>query len=148
MADDASNTAQGTPTGGDQQSTKPRSFAAVWLTIKNIGADVSKLATLYIQLAKTELRSSAKALGIGIAMSIIAIGLILLAAIFLLIGLAYALAAAGLPTWAGFLIVGGVVLLAVGTLALLAKVQFSRVTLPDRTIAAINDLIPKSDSDA
>ena len=116
---------------------RPRSFMMAWANAKTIATDINTLVRLYVQLAKTELRSSAKALGLAIAMSLVAIGLILLAALFLLIALAYVLVAIGLPAWAGFLIVAGAVLVIVAVLGLLAKSQFKKVTLPDRTLAAL-----------
>lgn len=121
------------------ERARSRSLTAAWANIKDIGTDINTLVRLYVQLAKTELRSSAKALGFALALSLVAIGLILLASLFALIAVAYGLVALGLPTWAGFLIVSGGVLIAVVTLALVAKSQFKKVTLPDRTLAALSD---------
>lgn len=128
-------------------SAGPRSLSAAWASIRAIGADATTLLKLYVELAKTEMRASAKALGVGIGLSLIAIGLILLAAIFILIGAAYLINSAGLPLWAGFLIVGGGVFIVVAILAVMAKWQFGKVTLPDRTIAALSELTAEPSPD-
>ena len=94
----------------------------------------------FAQLARAEIIVSAKALGMGIALSLLAVGLGLLAAIFLMIALAYALVALGLPAWLAFLIVGFVLLLVIATLVLIARRQFKTVTLPNRTLAMLDEI--------
>ena len=94
----------------------------------------------FVQLARTEIIFSAKALGTGIVLSLLAVGLGLLTAIFLMVALAYGLVALGLPAWAAFLVVAGVLLLAIGALALVAGRKFKAVTLPNRTLAMLDEI--------
>ena len=144
MTADSTGSADTTGTGADRG--RARSFMGAWENARTIATDINTLVRLYVQLAKTELRSSAKALGLAVAMSLVAIGLVLLASLFLLIALAYGLIAIGLPAWAGFLIIAGAVLVMVAVLGLIAKQQFKKVTLPDRTLAALNPSVGSSAS--
>lgn len=91
-------------------------------------------------LARAEIIVSAKALGIGIALALVAVGLTLLAAIFLMIALAYFLVFLGLPAWAAFLIVAVMVLIVIVILALIARKQFTTVSLPTRTLAMLDEI--------
>ncbi|MBU6213335.1 MAG: phage holin family protein [Actinomycetales bacterium] len=94
----------------------------------------------FVELARTEIIYSAKALGTGIVLSLLAVGLGLLTAIFLMVALAYGLVALGLPAWAAFLVVAGVLLLAIGALAFVAGRKFKAVTLPNRTLAMLDEI--------
>lgn len=91
-------------------------------------------------LARAEIIVSAKALGTGIALALVAVGLTLLAAIFLMIALAYFLVFLGLPAWAAFLIVAVMVLIVIVILALIARKQFTTVSLPTRTLAMLDEI--------
>lgn len=91
-------------------------------------------------LARAEIVVSAKALGTGIALALLVVGLTLLAAIFLMIALAYGLVYLGLPAWAAFLIVAVAVLVVIAVLALIARKQFKTVTLPTRTLAMLDEI--------
>ncbi|NDB17762.1 MAG: phage holin family protein [Actinobacteria bacterium] len=94
----------------------------------------------YVELLRAELSASAKALGLGLAFAVVAVGLTLLAAIFVLVAAALGITALGLPMWLSFLIVGVATLLIVTGLALAAKSRFKKVTLPMRTLAVLDEL--------
>lgn len=102
--------------------------------------DIRDVFRGYVELLRAELAASGKALGLGIAFAALATGLTLLSAIFLMVAAALGIYALGLPLWASFLIIGVVVLLVVAGLVLAAKRRFKDVTLPNRTLAVLEDL--------
>jgi hypothetical protein len=105
--------------------------------IADASADVSALLRNEIELAKTELRFSVKAGGIGAALLVVALYLLLLASILLSIAFAYLLVMAGLdPAWA-FLIVFGAYVLLAGLLAFGAIRKFKKIRAPAQTIEAV-----------
>ncbi|NBO46100.1 MAG: hypothetical protein EBU85_03670 [Actinobacteria bacterium] len=91
-------------------------------------------------LARAEIIVSAKALGTGVVLALLVVGLTLLAAIFLMIALAYGLVFLGLPAWLAFLIVAVMVLIVIVVLAMIARKQFKTVTLPTRTLAMLDEI--------
>ncbi|MGH3458255.1 phage holin family protein [Aeromicrobium sp.] len=102
--------------------------------------DISALVHSEIALAKSELRFSAKAGGIGAAMFVVAGFLGLLITIMLSIAFAYFLVMAGLdPAWA-FLIVAGTYLLLAGLLILLGVVMIKKVKAPTKTITTAKEI--------
>lgn len=104
--------------------------------------DLSSIVRGEIALAKTEIKADALKAGMGGGLlaaaglfSLYALGLLLFAA-------AYALVAAGLPTWLGFLIIGAFLLVVAGVLGLLAKRALSKIQgKPERTIRNAQDTI-------
>jgi len=109
--------------------------------IKDIRGDVQLLVNDQVELAKSELTPSAKEAGIGGGMlggagyfGINALTLIYIAA-------ALGLAALGLPYWAGFLIVAGVLLVIAAVLALIGRSRLKKVTPPEKTIANAQALV-------
>ena len=109
------------------------------LLVPRLLNDLRDVLRGYVELLRAELAASAKALGLGLAFAVVAIGLILLASIFVLVAAALGIAALGLPLWLSFLIVGVAILLIVGGLALAAKRHFKKVTVPMRTLAVFDD---------
>jgi Putative Actinobacterial Holin-X, holin superfamily III len=97
--------------------------------------DFSALIRGEIELAKAEMRESAKRAGAGAGLLAGAGFLAFFAFTFLLVAAAYGLVAAGLPMWAGFLIVALVLLLIAGILGAIGKVQFDKVKGPERAMA-------------
>lgn len=103
---------------------------------KEVSERVSSIVRLEIQLALSEIKRKATALGIGI-------GLLVGAGIFslFLIGFMFATIAAGfatfLPVWAALLIVTGILLLLVATLALvgISAVKKGAPPVPEQAIA-------------
>lgn len=88
--------------------------------ISNTISDGKKLLTAQVNLTTTEVQQAGKAIGAISVLAIIAILLLSLGGLFLLIALAYVLVAIGLPIWAGFLIVAGVLVLIAGILGAVA----------------------------
>ena len=76
--------------------------------------DVSQLIKWEIDLAKLELRDDVKRIGISGAMLGVAGFIGCLVLVLLSFAAAFGLVAAGIPTWAAFLIVAGVYLLVAG----------------------------------
>lgn len=101
-------------------------------------SDLSQLIRSEIELAKSELRFSIKAGGLGAVFAAVAAVFGVLAVIMLSISLAYLLAK--LPfigLFLGFLIVFLIYALIAGILALLARRRFKQVHAPEQTIAAV-----------
>lgn len=97
--------------------------------------DGQALVKQQIELAKSELSYSAKQAAATSGMLIGAGVLGFLAFIFLLVAGAYGIVAAGLPVWAGFLIVAGSLLLIAAILGLLGRNRAQKVGPPERAIA-------------
>ena len=97
--------------------------------------DVSSLVRSEIALAKSELRVSVKAGGVGIALFAVAGFLGLLAIIRLSVAFAYFLHMTGLDLAWCFLIVFAVYVLIAGVLALVGLKKVKQVKAPERAIA-------------
>jgi Putative Actinobacterial Holin-X, holin superfamily III len=105
--------------------------------IADASADMSSLVRQEIELAKTELRFSVKAGGIGAALLVAALYILVLASVLLSIAFAYLLAMTGMdPAWA-FLIVFGAYVLVAGLLAFVGIRRFKKVKAPEQTIDAV-----------
>lgn len=98
--------------------------------------DLSTLVRGEIELAKSEVTESVNRAGKGgVAMAIAGV-LALYALGLLFFAAAWGIEAAGLPLWAGLLIVAGVILLVVGGLVLFGIREFKKVKpKPERAIA-------------
>lgn len=94
-----------------------------------------------IELAKLELRSSAKNAGVGAGFFTGAVVLFFFSLTFGLIALAEGLVAAGIWRWAAYLIVFGFLLVLVATLIFLGIRKVKRVKAPERTIATAQETI-------
>jgi hypothetical protein len=93
-------------------------------------SDGKKLLSAQVNLTTTELQQSGKTIGAVSVMALIAVSLVSLGSIFLLIALAYALVAIGLPIWAGFLIVAGVLILGAAIFGGIAYKKGQQITGP------------------
>ncbi len=98
--------------------------------ITNTISDGKRLLTAQVNLTTTELSQSGKIIGKISLLAIVALSLISMGGIFVLITIAYALVALGLPVWAGFLIVAAVLFLVAGILGLLIKHKGKDVKAP------------------
>ena len=87
-----------------------------------------------VALAKAELKDDVTKAGVGAGLLAGAAFLGLIAFILLCIAAALGLEALGLPGWAAFLVVTGVLLLLAGILALVGKKRLQSVQAPERTI--------------
>jgi uncharacterized membrane protein YqjE len=108
--------------------------------VADASRDISALVQSEIALAKSELRFSVKAGGIGAAMFVVAGFLGLLIIVMLSIAVAYFLVMAGLdPAWA-FLIVAGAYLLLVVLLLIVGVMLIKKVKAPTKTIATAKEI--------
>lgn len=103
--------------------------------VADASSDVSSIVRSEIELAKVEITQDVSHAGKGAGMFVGAGVLGLYAFGLILLGAAWGIAAAGLPVWAGLLIVAAVLLLVAGILALVGKRQISQVKgKPKKTI--------------
>jgi hypothetical protein len=108
--------------------------------VADASRDISALVQSEIALAKSELKFSAKAGGIGAAMFVIAGFLGLLIIVMLSIAVAYFLVMAGLdPAWA-FLIVAGAYLLLMVLLVVVGVMLIKKIKAPTKTIATAKEI--------
>ncbi len=99
--------------------------------------DVSQLIKWEIDLAKLELRDDVKRLGISSAMLGVAGFVGCLVLVLLSFAAAFGLVAAGIWTWAAFLIVAGGYLLVAGIAVFLGRLKMRRLTGLRRTRASV-----------
>jgi hypothetical protein len=99
--------------------------------------DAQNLVRQQIELAKAEVAQSAKQAAGASGLFVGAAVLGFLAFVFALVAGAYGIVAAGLPVWAGFLIVGGILLLIALILGLVGKSRTKHITPPQRAIAGV-----------
>ena len=97
-------------------------------------SDGTRLLRAQVNLTTTELSETTKTIGKISLLGLIAVSLIGMGGIFVLIAIAYALVALGLPTWAGFSIVAVTLFLVAGILGVLIKSKGKGVKGP--TLAA------------
>ncbi len=108
--------------------------------VADASRDISALVQSEIALAKSELKFSAKAGGIGAAMFLVAGFLGLLIIVMLSIAVAYFLVMAGLdPAWA-FLIVAGAYLLLAVILIFVGFRLIKKIKAPTQTIATAKEI--------
>ena len=93
-------------------------------------SDGTRLLRAQVNLTTTELSETTKTIGKISLLALIAVSLISMGAIFVLIAIAYALVALGLPTWAGFLIVAVTLLLVAAILGVLIRSKGKTVKGP------------------
>jgi hypothetical protein len=100
--------------------------------------DFSELLRKEIDLAKTELRVSVKAGGMGVALFAAAGFLALLAIVMASFAAAYGIDTVdAIDTWLAFLIVFGAYLLIAAVLAFIGVRKVKKVRAPEQTIAAV-----------
>ena len=107
---------------------------------KSAMADVSTLIRSEIELAKTEMTTSAKRGGIGAAAFAAAGVMLAFAAIFFFIALAEFLTWLGLARWVSYLIVFGILVLLAGLVAFIGYRQLKKIKKPEKTLETLSDL--------
>jgi hypothetical protein len=108
--------------------------------VADASRDISALVQSEIKLAKSELKVSAKAGGIGTALILTAAFFGLLIIVLVSISLAYFLTMTGLdPAWA-FLIVAGAYLLLAALLIVVGVVSLKKIRAPERTISTAREI--------
>ncbi|RJK97674.1 phage holin family protein [Vallicoccus soli] len=109
--------------------------------VASASRDLSALVRDEIELAKTELKDDVKHAGVGAGMFAVAGVVALLASVLLSFCLVYVLVELGLPTWASFLVVGGVYLLVAGAVAFVGLRQVKQVKAPERTLRSSKETV-------
>jgi hypothetical protein len=90
--------------------------------------DVSSLVHYEISLAKSELKMDARRIGIAAALGVVGLFVACLLVVLLCFAFAYGLVAAGIWTWAAFLIVAGTCVLLIGVAGLIAYGRIRKVS--------------------
>lgn len=99
--------------------------------------DVTTMLSAQVELAKAELRDSAKQAGSAFGLMAVAAVVGLLGIVFLLVTIAYVLVQLGLQTWAGFGIVTLLLFVFAAILAAVGKRHADRIKGPELTIGQI-----------
>ena len=122
------------------EQPRPTDDPTIGRLVADASRDISALVQSEIALAKSELRFSVKAGGIGAAMFVGAGFLGLLITILVSIAFAYLLVMAGLdPAWAFFIVAGAYLLLAV-LLIVVGISLIKKVKAPAKTIATAKEI--------
>jgi putative superfamily III holin-X len=122
------------------EQPSPADDPTIGRLVADASRDISSLLHAEIELAKSELKFSAKAGGIGAAMFMVAGFFGLLITVLVSIAVAYFLVMAGLdPAWA-FLIVAGAYLLLALLLILIGVRLIKKVRAPEKTIATAKQI--------
>lgn len=126
--------------------TKPASPPAtdertIGQLVADISHQLSDLLRAEISLAKAEVKADVTKGGLGAGLLAGAAFLALIAFILLCVAAAYGLVAAGLPTWAGFLVVTVVLLVVAAVLGLVGRARLKLVSAPQRTIDSAKDSV-------
>lgn len=119
------------------QQDSTQSEPSVGELIASAIADTRALVQQQIDLTKAELNQSAKQAAASSGLFVGAAILGFLAFVFLLVSGAYGIVAAGLPVWAGFLIVAGILILVAAILGLVGRSRSKQIGPPERAIAAM-----------
>ncbi len=99
--------------------------------------DVTTMLSAQVELAKAELRDSAKQAGSAFGLVAVAAVVALLGIVFLLVTIAYVLVQLGLQTWAGFGIVTLLLFILAAILAAVGKRHADRIKGPALTMGQI-----------
>lgn len=118
--------------------TTPRSIGELIASIKT---EVNAVINQQIEIAKKEITALViKFIGIALALAIV-VFLLLSTWVMLLFAGAYALVALGLPPFAGFLIVAGILIFFTIVAALVAYVIFKKLSAPEVTVETTKSAI-------
>jgi hypothetical protein len=111
--------------------------------------DMSSLVRYEISLAKSELRMDARRVGIASALAVVGMFVACLVVVLLCFAFAFGLVAAGIWTWAAFLIVAGTCVVVIGIAALIAYGRIRKVSGMKMTRQTVMDdigMLRKSES--
>jgi len=101
--------------------------------------DISQLVHFEIALAKGELKMDARRIGIAAALAVVGLFVACLVLVLLCFAYAAGLVAAGIWTWAAFLIVAGTCVLVIGAAALIAYGRIRKVSGMKMTRKTVSD---------
>jgi len=96
--------------------------------ISKVVKDTKNLLNAQVALTRTEAQQTGQQIAVVSVFGLIALGAISIAGLFGLIALAFGFVAMGLPEWAGFLIVTGILLLGAIIAGVVAKVRSGKIT--------------------
>jgi len=96
--------------------------------VSKVVRDAKTLLNAQVALTRTEVQQTGQQIAVVSVFGILGLGAMSIAGLFALIALAFGFVAMGLPEWAGFLIVAGILLLAAVIAALVAKVRSGKIT--------------------
>ena len=113
--------------------------ATIGELVAGMAQDVSSLVRNEIELAKAEMRESARRGAAGTGLLVVAVGLLMMVWLLLTFAVVYAIYEnTSLPLWASFLIVGGFYLVIAAILIGIGIIQFRKVRGPEQAIEAQN----------
>lgn len=105
--------------------------------VRKTVTDGQRLVKAQLALTRAELSATGGAAVRASVFALIAGGAVLLFGIFVLITIAYAFVAIGLPVWAGFAIVSLILLITAVTTGLIARAQARRIRAPKLSIGEL-----------
>ena len=114
--------------------------ASIGALVQSAMADMSTLIRSEIELAKSEITTSAKKAGISVALFGAAGVFAAFAGIYLFVTVAEALTALGLPRWVSYGIVTVFLLVLAGIAALIGRRMIKKIEKPERTLETLSDL--------
>ena len=127
------------PPDGDTRVGKERTLSQL---VAQASDDITTIISKEIELAKLEIQGSLVHVKKGVPLLIVAGVLVLYAIGLLFTAGAWGLNAAGLPAWAAFLIVGGLLIILAAVLALVGQKALSQVNpKPTRAIAGVEQTL-------
>jgi uncharacterized membrane protein YidH (DUF202 family) len=108
--------------------------------IKGAFQDLERLATQHIQLFKTEMTKDVTRAGEGLVALVIGLNVLFIGGLLLAFAAVHGLWHAGLPLWAGFLIIGVLVCIGGGVALFLAQNRFKAATpVAEKSIQALEE---------
>lgn len=96
--------------------------------ISNVVRDAKTLLNAQVALTRTEAQRTGQQVAVVSVFGLVALGALSIAGLFGLVALAMGFVAMGLPAWAGFLIVTGILVLVAVIAAATAKVRSGKIT--------------------
>jgi len=95
--------------------------------ISKVVKDTKTLLNAQVALTRTEVQRTGQQIAVVSVFGLIALGFVSIAGLFGLIALAFGFVALGLPEWAGFLIVTGILFLGAIIAGIVAKVRSGKI---------------------
>ena len=96
--------------------------------VSKVVRDAKALLNAQVALTRTEAQKTGQQVAVISVFGILALAAVSIAGLFGLIALAFGFVALGLPEWAGFLIVAGILILAAVIAGIVAKVRSGKIT--------------------
>lgn len=115
----------------------PQPQPSIKQLVTRTAADAQRLAKAQIALLQAEMAQTGGKIGKGSAFGIATAGIAFFATLFLLLTLAFVIVALGLPTWAGMLIVAGLLIVSAAVTGMLARKSFEGIRGPELSKAEL-----------